>query len=220
MQYIHIIEESQGGVNVFVVSAISLKNKNKSVVQKIPHPAGTDVLVFKTIEEAKEAIIRSGFSYILPDGKKEILPKKIKVAESKDYEREILKVLKGKIDSSNSNISQAAILTLSEFPCEETFSILFNKIGEDNEQIRKNAISAICRYGNILQNRIIEALSDENWVARNSALTCIKNLSEDETIDIEKFLNPLISVCDDSNPIVQANALSTLAHVYHNFKKR
>ena len=40
-------------------------------MQKIPHPLGSDGMEFKTLEEAKEAITRAGFSYILPDGKKE-----------------------------------------------------------------------------------------------------------------------------------------------------
>ena len=84
----------------------------------------------------------------------------------------------------------------------------------------KNAIAAICRYGNILQNKIIEALEDENWVTKNSAITCIKNLMQDENIDIEKFIIPLTKSANDINPIVQASAISTLALVYNAYKKR
>ena len=102
---------------------------------------------------------------------------------------------------------------MSEFPCEETFEVLFQKIGEDNDLIRKNAISGICRYGKILQNRIIEALKSKNWVVRNSALICISNLLEVEDIDIEKFIIPVSEICNDSNSIVQAYALSVLAKV-------
>ena len=70
MQYVAIKQENRDGEVVFVVNAISLKNKNKSVVPQIPHPLGSDALIFKTLEEAKNAISRAGFSYILPDGKK------------------------------------------------------------------------------------------------------------------------------------------------------
>ena len=72
MQYLAIKQEEQNGKIVYVINAIPLKNKNKSVVQKIPHPLGSDFLVFEDLEEAKKAVSRAGFSYILPDGKKEI----------------------------------------------------------------------------------------------------------------------------------------------------
>lgn len=42
MQYVAIKQENRDGEVVFVVNAISLKNKNKSVVQQIPHPLGSD----------------------------------------------------------------------------------------------------------------------------------------------------------------------------------
>lgn len=219
MQYIAIKEEQKGSETYFAVNAIPLKNKNKSIVQKIPHPLGTDILRFKTLDDAKNAILRAGFSYILPDGQKGSKPVKKQIAkDSTDYESIILESLKGKIDSSNSSISAAALLALGEFPTEETFEILFNKIGEDNDLIRKNAISIICRYGNILQDRIIKALQSSNWVTRNSAVTCILNLTETGN-DTECYIIPLSNLTNDSNAIVQVNALTTLAKVYQNYKK-
>lgn len=220
MQYIAIKQEEKNGSQIYVVNAISLKNKNKSVVQKIPHPLGTDSLSFKTIEEAKEAISRAGFSYILPDGQKET-PKKPrpKTVTPNNYETVIFDTIKDKTNSSNSNVSAAAILAISEFPTQEAFDILFQKLGEDNDQIRKNAISGICRYGKLLQKEIINALDAENWITRNSAITCISNLAEDINTDYEKFIQPLIKTCDDVNPIVQANALTTLAKVYQQYQK-
>lgn len=220
MQYIPIKEETENGEKIYIVNAISLKNKSKSIVQQIPHPQGTDILMYKTLQEAKEAIARAGFAYVLPDGKKEIMTKKTPLKKSDDYENIILNLIKDKINSTNSNVCQAAISVLGEFPSEETFSILFEKIGEENDLIRKNAISIICRYGKIVQNRIILALKADNWVTRNSALGCIKNLCEDDNIEIEKFITPLIEASNDANPIIQANALSTLAIVYQNYKKQ
>lgn len=220
MQYIAIKQEEKNNSIIFVVNAISLKNKNKSVVQKIPHPLGTDSLTFKTIEEAKDAISRAGFSYILPNGQKETLKTQPqKTATPNNYESVIFDTIKDKTNSSNSNVSAAAILAIAEFPTEETFNILFNKLGEDNDQIRKNAISGICRYGKILQKEIINALKSDNWITRNSAITCISNLAEDVNTDYEKFIQPLIKICDDANPIVQANALTTLAKIYQQYQK-
>lgn len=173
MQYIAIKEErNKTDERVYIVNAISLKNKNKSVIQKIPHPLGTDSLIFKDIEEAKTAITRAGFSYILPNGEKEItIPKpQSRTSTTNKYEKLIFETIKKNINSTNSNVSASAILAITEFPNEETFKILFDKIGEENEQIRKNAISGICRYGQHLQERIIKSLYSGNWVCRNSAI--------------------------------------------------
>ena len=221
MQYLAIKQEEQNGKIVYVINAIPLKNKNKSVVQKIPHPLGSDFLIFEDLEEAKKAVSRAGFSYILPDGKKEIQNIPIQAKNKKDaYSDMIFDAIKDKVFSTNSNVCASAILAISEFPMEETFEILFDKIGEENDSIRKNAICGICRYGKLLQDRIIDALSSTNWVCRNSAITCIANLVEDNNIDIVKFIKPLVKTSNDVNPIVQSNALTTLALVYQAYQKK
>lgn len=221
MQYVAIKQENRNGEIVYIVNAISLKNKNKSVVQQIPHPLGSDALMFKTLDEAKNAISRAGFSYILPDGKKEVPkpPAKSPATIPNSYEDLILNAIKDKINSSNSNVAAAAILALTEFPNDETFEILFDKLGEENDAIRKNAISGICRYGKILQDKIIEALQSSNWVTRNSAIGCIVNLLDDTSINAEIFIEPLVKTCDDGNPIVQSSGLNALAQVYQAYRK-
>lgn len=221
MQYVVIKQDEKDGITLYTVNAIPLKNKSKAVIQKIPHPLGSDILEFKTLEEAKEAITLAGFSYILPGGKKGS-PEPVKpqvVRADLGYEQIVLNAIKDKINSSNLNVAASAVLALSEFPCEETFDILFEKLGEDNDAIRKNAISGVCRYQNVLQNRIIESLKSSNWVVRNSALNCISNISENSDINVEKFIVPLTQVCEDSNTIVQALALTTLAKVYQVYQK-
>lgn len=220
MQYIAIKEEHRNGKSVYIINAIPLKNSTRTIVQKIPHPLGADSLTFETLELAKEAISRAGFSYILPDGKKGTIKPNTQINENnKNYEQLILSVIKEKTESSNATVAAAAVSALSICPNEETFDILFNKIGEDNDLIRKNAISVICRFGNLLQDRIIESLKSPNWVVRNSATSCINQLAENADIDLEKFIIPLAKTCNDSNTIVQANAISTLSKVYQNFKK-
>ncbi len=221
MQYIAIKTEEKDGKELYIVNAIPLKNKNKSIVQKIPHPLGSDILRYETLEDAKDAIVRAGFSYILPNGQKgtKPTPKATKTTSGYDYSQLVFEAIRDKIESSNTSVAAAAILALSEFPTEETFDILFNKIGEDNDAIRKNAISGICRYGNILQDKIIQALKSSNWVTRNSALTCIATLAETSNIDLEKFIIPLSETTNDLNTIVQTNALTTLGKVYQTYQK-
>lgn len=220
MQYVAIKQEERNGIQIFTVNAIPLKNKSKAVIQKIPHPLGSDILEFKTLEEAKEAITLAGFSYVLPNGQKKHLPpvKQKSVSNNLGYEQIVLNAIKDKINSSNLNVAASALLALSEFPDEETFDILFEKLGEDNDLIRKNAISGVCRYQNVLQNRIIDALKSSNWVVKNSALVCISNICDNDN-DVEKFIVPLTQVCNDTNTIVQALALTTLAKVYQVYNK-
>ncbi len=221
MQYIAIKEEVKNDETYYIINAIPLKNTNKSVVQKIPHPLGSDILRYKTLEEAKDAVVRAGFSYVLPNGSKGSGKAKVsKYTNNKDYDSVILSVIQDKVNSSNSNVAASAIAALAEFPNETTFDILFDKIGEDNDLIRKNAISAICRYGNILQNRILDSLKSSNWVVRNSALACIYNLADSDSMDLEKCIIPLAETCEDNNTIVQAYALSVLAKVYQSYKKK
>jgi hypothetical protein len=221
MQYVAIKEEKIDGKTCYVVNAIPLKISNKSVIQKIPHPLGTDMISYKTLEEAKEAISRAGFSYILPDGEKgssTVAKRKVK-SNDMDFEVIVYEAIKEKVNSSNINVSAAAILAISEFPKSETFDILFNKLGEENDLIRKNAISGICRYGSFLSSRIIEALKSQNWVERNSAITCISTLCENSKINIEEFILPLVDTCNDQNSIVQTNALLAIAKVYQTYLK-
>ena len=95
MQYIAIKEETDAkGETHFIINAIPLKNKNKTVVQKIPHPTGSDTLSFKTLEEAQKAIERAGFAPINPDGKKIVLKQqKLNANDDKDYEKQILNLV-------------------------------------------------------------------------------------------------------------------------------
>ena len=46
MQYIAIKQEQKNNKEVYIVNAIPLKNTSKSIVQKIPHPLGTDTLEY------------------------------------------------------------------------------------------------------------------------------------------------------------------------------
>lgn len=222
MQYIAIKEHDKDGVVSYSVNAIPLKNKSKSVVQKIPHPLGDDVLEFSTLEDAKNAVERSGFSYILPNGEKKdtsFSKKESVVSDLNEFDEIVYKTIKNKILSNNSSVVASAVLALAEFPKTETFSILYDKLGEENDMIRKNAILGICRHFKRTQDDIIPLLQSSDWIVRNSVLSCIKTILEIPDVDCKKFISPLINACNDSNPIVQANAISILAFAYQKYKK-
>ncbi len=104
----------------------------------------------------------------------------------------IFDTIKRKINSTNSNVSAAAILAISEFPTEETFEILFDKIGEENDLIRKTQFQEFADTEKILQNKIIESLKSSNWVTRNSALSCITKPCRKRHDRIREFHNSLM----------------------------
>lgn len=221
MQYVTIKQENKDGKDIFLVNAIPLKNVKNSIVQRIPHPLGSDVLEYDSLEEAKSAVTRAGFSYILPSGEKgsnATVKQKI-VQNGSNYEQIILDAIKNKVNSSNTSVAAAAILALGEFANNEVFDILFSKLGEDNDLVRKNAIAGICRYSSILQDRVISCLKSPNWVERNSAVNCISNMVAMNNCDIEKFIIPLTEICNDSNAIVQTSALTVLAQTYQVYQK-
>jgi vesicle coat complex subunit len=72
----------------------------------------------------------------------------------------------------------------------------------------------------LLIPRIIDSLKSQNWVERNSAITCISNLCENPNIASEEFILPLVESCNDNNSIVQSNALITIAKVYQAYMKK
>lgn len=223
MQYIPINKTiNEDGNEQYSIPAIPLKNTKNSVVQKIPHPLGTDTLIFTTLEDAKNAVARAGFSCVLPNGKKEtsISGNSQNKQITDNYEKIVLDAIKSKVNSSNSSVCASAVMALSEFPSEENFEILFEKLGEDNDLVRKNAIAGICKYANLLTDKIVASLNSNNWVTRNSAVNCILNLAEDENFQLEKFIIPLSKACEDTNTIVQTNAICAIAKVYRNYKKQ
>ena len=102
MQYVMIKREEKDGKEYFAVNAIPLKNTNKTVVPRIPHPLGADVITFDTLEEAKDAVTRAGFSYILPNGEKGSKSQaRVKVTNTTDYSEIVFEAVKDKINSSN-----------------------------------------------------------------------------------------------------------------------
>ena len=222
MKYIAIKQEQRQDREVFIVSAITLKNSKNTVVQKIPHPLGSDIIEYSTLDEAQQAIFRAGFSCVLPNGVKQDAKTSISKNNEEvvdNYEKAIFNLLKNKTKSNNQSVVATAISAISDFASQETYEIMFSFLGEENEQIRKNAISGICKYATILKNEIIEELSNSNWVVRNSILTCISKIIETTNMNTQDFIMPVMKTCDDINPIVQTNAISTLSKLYQSYKK-
>ncbi len=215
-KYISIREINKNGKTIYTINALALEQKEKGLVKKIPHPLGNSILEFDTLEEAKKAIELAGFSAILPSGVK-VVEKSINIS-STNYEEMIYSSLIELINDNNPNIVANTIAALSEVERPDCIDIFIDKMGEDNESIRNNAIEALIKYGHFAIKDIIKALNDSNWVRKNSAVICLQKLHENGTVAIDDIIHPLLKALEDNNPIVKCSVISALGNIYRNYK--
>lgn len=222
MKHISIKKENKtvDGENRFfyVVSALTFKQKDNTVRQQIPHPLGTDIMEFETLEDAKKAIELSGFTYILPNGE---MPsqKPVKRHKELDFEEDILTELLKLAKDSNSSVVASAIFALGELKDKKLLPIFVDKMGEDNENIRNNAINAIVNLASLATNATIKALEDENWVRRKSAITVVEKLVQLGLVKPESFFAPLMECFYDTNNIVKCAAINACGKIYKTYRE-
>lgn len=222
MQYITIKREikNEDGQIRFLVPALTLKNSQGDTKQKIAHPLGNDYLEFDTVEDAIKSIEISGFKYILPDGTKQVKYNKNSNSDPNTYEELVYNSLIEKTKDINSSVVAAAIAALGEMAEFKLLDVFIEKMGEDNEAIRTSAINAILPLGNLATEKLLQALKDENWVRRNSALIALQRLINLENVDVEKLFLPIVEMLKDSNTIVRTSAIVTLGLNYKLYKKQ
>lgn len=220
MQFIPIKKELKNingvQVEVFSICAMNLQQKNDTKARKIPHPLGEDCMYFKTLEEAKNAVIRSGFSVILPDGHQ--MP--VENIVDSDYEKLIFEAITKLTDDKSFTVVASAIATLGEFSSMESFELFLDKMGEDNEFIRTNAINAILKFGNYAVPKLLSVLNDTNWVKVNSAIYVLGELTLNPDVNISEAVIPLLEKLNDSNNIIKTTTITTLGKIYKVLKKQ
>ena len=208
----------------YIVPALPLKNSGNNIKLTIPHPTGTYKMEFDNLEDAVKAIKTAGFEYVLPNGETYIEPleKKTNKINKKDLPLPlgdmIYQKLLSKINDSNSTIVASALEALSEIDNEKSIDIFLKKLGEDNETIRNVSINALLKSKELVIEKLIDLLTDSNWVTRHSAITCLSKIAEFNDIDKEQILVPIFNRIDDINPIVQTNAIQAVSKIYHNLK--
>lgn len=178
---------------------------------------------FSTLAEAAAAIRKAGFEYQLPDGEmisEETVQTAIKPSDKNDLERILFKKFKSKINDINSSIVASSISAMAYLKDKDGIDIFISKLGEDNEKVRTAAIDALVNFQGLSINKLIDTLSSPNWVARNSAITCLVKISEYTDVEPETLLVPIINRIDDENTIVQANAILSAGIIYRNLIKR
>ena len=204
-------------VEVYIVPALSFQRKDNPNPKKIPHPLGKDFLIFESVEEAQQAIEHSGFTCAVPHSNKRPVEKQ---TYHTSYDDLILDSLAKLAQDISPNVAASAIFALGEIAHPQTIDLLIQKMGEDNEIIRTNATDAVAKCGMAAFDKLLQALNDENWVKRNSAVICLGKLSDNPEIDIQKTIIPLSKRLDDKNSIVKSSAALTLGKIYKNLKEQ
>ncbi len=215
-KYISIKETIKNNKPVYVIKALALEQKDKGLVKKIPHPFGNSILEFDSLEDAKKAIEIAGFLAILPSGTK-VIEKNADIPSS-EYGEMIYSSLMNLINDNNANIVANTISALSEVENLDCIKIFIEKMGEDNENIRNNAIEALVKYGEIAVKDIINALDDTNWIRKNSAAICLQKFYEEGIVTVDDIIYPLLKTLEDNNPIVKCSVISALGQIYKNTK--
>jgi hypothetical protein len=194
---------------VFVVPAISMKTPDGSV-KKLPHPHGNDSLIFAHLEKAIEAIDRAGFGYLFED--KQMPASEIPNRLNTDLTTAIDPLLV-MLKDTNVNAVASAAYALGEIRAEKAIRPLLDIIGQDDIAIRSKAVEALAKIGDPAVKGLIEALDDENWVARNSAAIALGEMVNYRGTKVLYALQPLINRLNDSNWIVKSSAATAIGKI-------
>lgn len=214
MDFVNIKKENDEAGHIrYSVSALFIERTNGSA-KKIPHPLGSDVLYFDNLEDAKRAIELAGYSPVLPDGN---VPVKA-YRNAGNYDEKIYNALLKETKNYNPNIVASAISALGELDNKNAIDIFIEKMGEDNEKIRNNAIEGIVKFGISAIPKLFNALNSQNWVTRNSAIYALKILSKTDNAPIEKILDVFLDMLSDENPIVKCSVIEALGSGYVAYK--
>ena len=218
MKYVQIKEiTSQEGETLYKVNAIVLESTGGEKKKKIPHPLGTETMLFKSLEKAKEAVALAGFEFVLPDGTLKTEEEQYKILP---YEKKIYDALISQTNDSNPNIVAAAISSLSEINHPDCLKVFIDKLGEDNDSIRQNAIEALLKFGAGALPQIKEAMNSDNWVKRNSAVICLQQFCENKEIEISPVIDILLERLSENNPIVKCSIIKALGTAYKIYRQR
>ena len=224
MQIVNIkkkfIKTDSGEACLYYVPAISLKNSDNQVKLLVPHPNGNYAIEFNTLEEAAAAIKKAGFEYKLPEGEtieNDAYNAIVETPSQKsDIENLLFNKFRTKTNDINPSIVASSITALSYLNDKNAIDIFIEKLGEDNEKIRNAAMEALINSQTNVIDKLIDTLTNPNWVSRNSAISCLTKISEYTEFDPGKILIPIINRIDDENTIVQSNAILAAGKIYRN----
>ena len=167
--------------NCYYVQAITI-NKNGETAY-IPSPYGTESMSFENLEEAKEAILKLGFEYIIDNIGLELPTEKQNFIEQSDINY------------------------------DKIIDVFIKNLGHENLEIRTSAINSLAKFGLKISEKLIKTLENENWLIQQSVIKCIEQIIVKDKVGAAIFTDILIKVSDSENTMVKSAALKALEKV-------
>lgn len=153
MSFVNIrrLDKAETGLDhdQFVVPAVSIMTQQGKKL--IPNPAGNEVYVFDSLEDAEATVRRAGFDYIFEGRKtytvgRQAGPSQVVVHPADPLRASVMILMERLRDREPTVISNAAF-ALGELNASEAIQPLCDILGHDDPTIRKSVAEALAKLG-------------------------------------------------------------------------
>lgn len=168
--------------NCYYVQAITINKNGESVY--IPSPYGTESMFFNNLDEAKNAITKFGFEYIM-DEPPVVIETSTEVIDQQEinYDR-IIDVFIKNLGHESLEIRTSAINSLAKFGIKIS-SKLIDALENDNWLIQQSVIKCIEQIiardslgAGVFTEILIKASESENTLVKSAALKALEKVCE------------------------------------------
>lgn len=224
METIYIKKQTlaEGEPAVFVVPAVGIKTEKG--LKLIPHPYGTEMTHFETLDETLSQVHRAGYAadydgkHYPPPARKSLISTKpslktLKGTPVSQVLRQALPRLIEQLSDSNPGVISQAAQALGEMGDEQALQGLFHCFGHEDIQVRKAAAEAVARMGKSGLSVIQTALADKNWVVRHSGLSAMIALVHTDFDRLTLILPEALATLKDDNWLVRSQGAALFTEV-------
>lgn len=221
MTFIHIKkiqagDPDNGGMrDLYAVPSVAIATPQGRKL--IPNPSGNEASLFPTLEEAEEAIRRSGFDYIYEGKKTYTLREEKKATPAASSQRsleEAAPILIRHLHDRESSVVANAVYALGAMKAYSALDSLVTILGHDDPTVRKNVAEAMANMGRTalpyLRDAYEEALSSTSKNAPYVRLTVVVAFLEmipgSPYSFIEQFLPLAVQALEDESWLVRSQA--------------
>jgi HEAT repeat protein len=214
-------------VTVFVVPSMSISSPDGK--QLIPNPAGREAAMYKSLEEAAEAVRRAGFDALF-EGRVISRPKPARQRPElhllPDAFNQAVPLLVKKLAATEPAVVAQSVFALGELRKPDALPYLLQCLGHEDATVRRNLAEALAKLpiGDVLmaiQNAYRDALESTDTNAVHIRLTVINTCMELLRGDRQLLphIYPLLHAgLDDDSWLVQSQAAMVIgmcAQMYH-----
>jgi hypothetical protein len=226
MDVIYIKRQDSGQ---FVIPAVGIASP-EGKTRYVPHPFGSQTMVFEVLEKVLDTIHRAGYAaeyegihYPAPT---RALVKRAATTPPPPDEHPLQTALHHALpelrlllkDMSPVVVSQA-VAVLGELHDKVSLQPLVQCLAHDDASVRKNAGEALAHFGQEGITALRQALLDKNWVVRNSAVAALLACLQTQPESVPDLLNQASPLFHDDNWLVRSQLVGVYAEVAKWLKK-